>query len=74
MKPPADEQSARRRPVWRWVSGMALALSGYLLLAIPPQTSLSWVLVRLVAGFALLFAGFLLVIWPIIATQLADHD
>ncbi|MDP2369889.1 hypothetical protein, partial [Rhodoferax sp.] len=44
--------------------GLLLLLAGYALLAVSPTTASEWVLIRVFAGFALLFVGFGVAILP----------
>ena len=49
---------------WMEVIGLVLLLAGYGLLAVDPDTASQWVLLRVVAGFGLLFVGFGVAIVP----------
>lgn len=44
--------------------GIGLLLAGYAVLAVSPETPSEWVLVRVAAGFGLLFFGFGLAVMP----------
>ena len=47
--------------------GLALLMAGYALLAVSPDTSSEWVLIRVFVGFALLFVGFGVAVLPILS-------
>ena len=67
----------RHRTLWRrgtFVFGMVVLLSGYALLAISPDTPSDWVLIRVAAGFGLLFVGFGLAILPWLARAVGSDD
>lgn len=67
----------QRHKLWQHSSvliGLALLLAGYALLAVHPDTASQWVLLRVAAGFALLFAGFGLAILPWLTRTLNDDD
>ena len=49
------------------VTGLALLAAGYALLAVSPDTPFDWVLLRVAAGFGLLFIGFATAIMPWLA-------
>lgn len=47
--------------------GMLILVAGYALLAVSPDTPSDWVLVRVFAGFSLLFVGFGVAIMPLLS-------
>lgn len=49
------------------IIGLVLLLSGYALLAVSPDTPSDWALIRVFAGFALLFIGFGVAVLPILS-------
>ena len=51
-----------------------MLMLGYMSLAVTADTDTGWLLIRVVAGFALLFAGFAVAIGPLIASIFGDHD
>ncbi|NBT55542.1 MAG: hypothetical protein EBT05_11925 [Betaproteobacteria bacterium] len=55
------------------VIGFVILLSGYALLAVSPETSSDWLLIRVVSGFIALFAGFVLAVLPFL-TRLTGSD
>lgn len=55
------------------VVGFVILLSGYALLAVNPDTPSDWLLIRVVSGFAALFAGFGLAILPVL-TRVTGGD
>jgi hypothetical protein len=70
-------QVARRRKSKRrgqQLIGILMLMLGYMSLAVTADTDTGWLLIRVVAGFALLFAGFAVAIGPIIASIFGDHD
>ena len=70
-------QRHRKKSMRRRVSlivGMSLLFSGYALLAVSPDTPTDWVMVRVVAGFALLFVGFAIAISPFLAALVGDDE
>lgn len=70
-------QHQRRRTLWRrgtFVFGVVVLLSGYALLAINPDTPSDWVLIRVAAGFALLFVGFGFAILPWLARAVGSDE
>lgn len=70
-------QVARRRKVRRkrqQMLGISMLLAGYMSLAVTAETDSAWLLIRVVGGFGLLFAGFAVGIGPFIASILGDHD
>ena len=56
---------ARRRG--KLVVGCVILLAGYALLGVSPETASEWVLVRVFAGFALLFLGFAIAVLPLLS-------
>lgn len=54
--------------------GLLLLLAGYALLAVSPETPSQWVLIRVFAGFALLFVGFGVAILPILSRLTGGDD
>ena len=54
--------------------GILMLMLGYMSLAVTADTDTGWLLFRVVAGFALLFAGFAVAIGPLIASIFGDHD
>lgn len=56
------------------VFGLCLLLVGYTLLAVTPDTPSDWVLIRVAAGFALLFIGFGLAILPWLTRKIDDDQ
>lgn len=67
-------RTRRLRRRWQQVAGILLLLAGYASLAISPDTASEWLLLRVVGGFVLLFAGFAVAIGPTVAALLGDHD
>lgn len=53
--------------------GLVLLLAGYALLAVSPDTPSEWVLLRVAAGFGLLFVGFGVAVLPIL-TRITGGD
>ena len=53
--------------------GLLLLLAGYALLAVSPDTPSEWVLLRVFAGFGLLFVGFGVAVLPIL-TRITGGD
>lgn len=53
--------------------GLVLLLAGYALLAVSPDTPSEWVLLRVFAGFGLLFVGFGVAVLPIL-TRITGGD
>ena len=64
-------RSARRRLTI--AIGLVLLLAGYALLAVSPDTPSEWVLLRVFAGFGLLFVGFGVAVLPIL-TRITGGD
>lgn len=56
------------------IVGILMLLAGYMSLAISPDTATEWLLIRIVCGFGLLFAGFAVSIGPWVAAVFGDHD
>jgi hypothetical protein len=56
------------------LTGLSLLLAGYAVLAINPETPLDWVLLRVAAGFTLLFFGFGLAIVPWLSRVSGGED
>ena len=54
--------------------GLCLLFSGYALLAVSPDTPTDWVMLRVVAGFVLLFVGFATAISPFLAGLVGDDE
>lgn len=54
--------------------GLLLLMAGYALLAVSPDTPSQWVLIRVFAGFALLFIGFAVAILPILSRLTGGDD
>ena len=70
-------QVAKRRKSKRrgqQLVGILMLMAGYMSLAVTADTDTGWLLIRVVAGFGLLFAGFAVAIGPLIASILGDHD
>jgi len=65
-------RKARRR--WQQFAGVLMLLAGYMSLAVTADTPSEWLLLRIVCGFGLLFAGFAVAIGPTVAAILGDHD
>jgi dipeptide/tripeptide permease len=65
-------RTARRRITV--VIGFILLAAGYALLAVSPTTSSEWALIRVFAGFALLFIGFGLAILPLLSRLTSGDD
>ncbi|NDP40266.1 MAG: hypothetical protein GZ093_16220 [Rhodoferax sp.] len=55
------------------IIGLLLLLAGYALLAVSPDTPSEWVLLRVAAGFGLLFVGFGVAVLPIL-TRITGGD
>ncbi len=77
MTPQPDHEahlpSATVRIWWRRgtaLLGLAMLFSGYALLAVSPDTPGDWVLIRVAAGFLLLFIGFAIAIVPLLSRTL----
>ena len=64
-------RTARRRLTI--IVGLLLLLAGYALLAVSPDTPSEWVLLRVFAGFGLLFVGFGIAVLPIL-TRITGGD
>lgn len=62
----------RRR--WQQFAGILMLLAGYASLAVSADTASEWLLLRVVGGFVLLFAGFAVAIGPTVTAFLGDHD
>lgn len=61
-----DQAQLKKLRQRRWLAaGLGLMAAGYLLLAVSPEMEAGTVLVRVTLGFALLFAGFALIILPL---------
>lgn len=58
----------------REVIGILILFSGYALLAVSPDTPSDWLMVRVVAGFCALFAGFGLAILPILTRAVGGDE
>lgn len=56
------------------VAGLLMLAAGYALLAISPDTPSQWVLMRVAAGFALLFIGFAVAVLPILSRLTGGDD
>ena len=54
--------------------GLVLLLAGYALLAVSPDTPSEWVLLRVFAGFGLLFVGFGVAVLPILSRITGGDD
>jgi hypothetical protein len=54
--------------------GFVLLLAGYGLLAISPDTPSEWVLLRVFAGFGLLFVGFGIAVVPLLGRITGSED
>lgn len=65
---------ARARRRLTILLGFALLLLGYASLAIAPDTAQDWVLLRVAAGFGLLFIGFSVAVVPWLAHVFGDSD
>lgn len=66
------KQKLRKR--WQQAIGIVLLMAGYVCLAVPADTPSSWLMLRVVSGFVLLFAGFIVAIGPAISTLMGNHD
>ena len=67
----------RRKQYWRRatiVLGIFVLMAGYALLAVSPDTPSDWVLIRVAAGFVLLFIGFGLTILPLLTRTLSGDE
>ncbi|MBU3739041.1 MAG: hypothetical protein FGM55_08825 [Rhodoferax sp.] len=64
---------SRRRQVLTWV-GLVILFSGYVLLAVSPDTPSDWVLIRVFSGFVALFVGFGLAVVPILTRVTGGDD
>lgn len=70
-------QVAKRRKSKRrgqQIAGILMLMCGYMSLAVTADTDSGWLLIRVVGGFGLLFAGFAVAIGPLIASILGDHE
>ncbi len=67
-------RSRKTRRRWQQFVGILLLLAGYMSLAVTADTSSEWLLLRIVCGFGLLFAGFAVAIGPTVAAIFGDHD
>lgn len=65
-------RKARRR--WQQFAGILMLLAGYVCLAVTADTPSEWLLLRVVCGFGLLFAGFAVAIGPTVSSIFGDHD
>ncbi|MDD5058547.1 MAG: hypothetical protein PHQ60_11805 [Sideroxydans sp.] len=63
----------RSRRVSTIVGIIAIAL-GYSLLAVPPDTSQEWVLVRVVLGFIFILVGFVMAVVPLLGSLFGTND
>ncbi len=63
-------QKTRRR--WQQLAGIVLLLAGYACLAVPAETPYEWLMLRVVCGFGLLFAGFVVAIEPTVTALIGD--
>lgn len=63
-------QKTRRR--WQQLAGIVLLLAGYACLAVPADTPNEWLMLRVVIGFSLLFAGFVVAIEPTVTALMGD--
>lgn len=68
----AKRKKARRRG--QQMLGVLMLLAGYMSLAVTADVATEWLLLRVVGGFALLFAGFAVAIGPLVASIFGDHD
>jgi uncharacterized membrane protein (DUF485 family) len=68
----AKRKKARRRG--QQLLGVLMLLAGYMCLAVTADAATEWLLVRVVGGFGLLFAGFAVAIGPIVASIFGEHD
>ena len=66
------KQKLRKR--WQRAIGIALLMAGYVCLAVPADTPSSWLMLRVVIGFSLLFAGFIVAIGPTVSALMGNHD
>lgn len=67
----------RARTVRRRVTiaiGLLMLLAGYALLAVDPDTSSEWALIRVFVGFGLLFIGFGVAVLPILSRLTGGED
>ena len=65
-------RAARRRT--QQLVGLLLLMAGYICLAIHSDSASDWLLLRVAAGFMLLFAGFAVAIGPTVSSLLSGHD
>lgn len=68
----AKRRKSKRRG--KQLVGLLMLAAGYMCLAVTADTASMWLLVRVVGGFVLLFAGFAVAIGPLIASILGDHE
>lgn len=68
----AKRRKSRRRG--QQVVGILMLMAGYMSLAVTADTDSGWLLIRVVGGFGLLFAGFGVAIGPVVASIFGDHD
>jgi uncharacterized membrane protein HdeD (DUF308 family) len=68
----AKRKKARRRG--QQILGVLMLLAGYMCLAVTADTATDWLLLRVVGGFGLLFAGFAVAIDPIISSIFGGND
>jgi uncharacterized membrane protein (DUF485 family) len=68
----AQKRKSRRRG--QQLLGVLMLLAGYMSLAVTADTDTGWLLVRVVGGFGLLFAGFAVAIGPLLASIFGGHD
>ena len=57
---------------WQQLAGIVLLLAGYACLAVPAETPYEWLMLRVVCGFGLLFAGFVVAIEPTVTALIGD--
>ncbi len=63
----------RKRRISILVGILVMAL-GYMLLAISPDTSMDWVLVRVVLGFIFVLVGFMMSVVPLLGGLIGTKD
>jgi hypothetical protein len=68
----AKKRKSKRRG--RQYVGLAMLVAGYMSLAVTADTDTGWLLLRVVGGFGLLFAGFAVAIGPFISSFFGNHD
>ncbi len=67
-------RSRKTRRRWQQFVGILMLLAGYMSLAVSADTASEWLLLRVVCGFGVLFAGFVVAIGPTVSAILGDLD